>query len=41
MKQIYQQATEVVVWLYESPFTASDESAAWNIVKHEKGRRLT
>ena len=41
MKQIYQQAKEVVVWLYQPVFTASADSTTWNIVENDRDRRLT
>ena len=41
MKQICQRAREIVVWLYDTPSTTFDESAAWNIVKNDKDRWLT
>ena len=40
MRQIYQQAKEVVVWLNQPSFTTFAESIAWNIVKNDKDRRL-
>ena len=39
--QIYQQTQEVVVWLYEPPFTLFNISATWDIVENDKDRRLT
>ena len=40
MKQIYQQAREVVVWLYQPTSTLIDGNT-WNIVDGDRDRRLT
>lgn len=41
MKQIYQQAREVVVWLYQPTLATSGDSTTWNIVEKDNDRRLT